>query len=116
MNSPNQPWDLYFPGVDGVPFRSRNPPALKQNERSVEVCDVKIKVLDLSIEDDLKEYQRICDLVAKGLYYLSREEIMPNSEKNNWMVLVRYMERYAEPVGELHSRMKFDGQNITTNG
>lgn len=97
---------LYFPGYEGIPFRSQELPLIRtKQERPEEVWDAKIAILNLSVEADLKEYENICDMVAKGYYIISKELIEYDADIKNWRVFIRYLERFAERPGELQKRI-----------
>lgn len=100
---------VVFPGHDGLPFRGSEIPDLRRGgKQPVERKYAKVKVLDLSKPDQLAEYQAICDLVAKGWSALSREEMEWVPEKQNWIVFIRYVEKFAEMEGELEQRAYYD--------
>ncbi len=100
---------IVMPGFEGRPFRGRSIPDLvKGGKAPVERNYAKIRILDLSDPKALEEYQSICDLIAKGWCALSREEVQWVEEKKNWVVLIRYIEKYAEMEGELEQRVYYD--------
>lgn len=106
---------IYFPGVDGIPYRGTENPFIKKDDprQPQETLDAKVKILDLSIDEDLKEYQRIWDMISKDLYVYSSERVMENTEKGNWKVLIRYAERYAEMPNYTQNRLKLDANQTS---
>jgi len=99
------------PGFDGLPFRGLTIPDLvKDGPQPVEVLDAKVRVFDLSDTKQLAEYEAICDKVAKGLFLMSREEMEWVPENKNWMVMIRFLPRYAEEAGKHLNRLKFDSE------
>lgn len=104
---------IAFPGVDGAPFRGTQIPNMMHRDavQPQVVLSAKVKVLDLAKPDELTEYTRIFNCIARNLYVLSFEEIKYNETTQNWKVLIRYGERYAMMPGELEARTQLvDGQ------
>lgn len=100
---------VVMPGYDGLPFKGQSIPDLvKGGKAPVEKRYAKVKIFDLSNKEQLAEYQAICDLVAKGWCALSKEDMQWVPEKQNWIVFIRYLERYAEMEGELEQRAYYD--------
>ena len=96
-----------FPGVGGIPFRGDVVPNIKNedNRQPVEVNDAKIRIFDLSDPEQLKEYERVFDMVAKGIWYVSMENVQYDPIKQTWKILLRYVEQYMEMPGELERRL-----------
>lgn len=103
---------IVFPGHEGAPFRGQQVPNLKSEDQLVEVWDARVEIFDLSQPEHMEEYRRICDNIAKGWYILSyeKQEFIP--DKRTWLVLIRYIERYAEQPGYLEERIYHNGRGI----
>lgn len=80
-------------GMDGLPFRA-NPDSLYTNkeieQKAFISADVGVRVFNLSVPEDLKEYGEILEKAANGLYQLllDREDFVP--ETGTYMVLVKW--------------------------
>jgi len=92
-----------YPGIDGLPFRlpvgDRVPDLVEddaQSRRPVEVYDGKVRMFDMGKPEDVEEYAKIFDLVAKGVAQFAREEVHWNQKTNSFCVFLRWMEIYTE--------------------
>ena len=110
---------IAFPGFEGAPYRGSAIPMLKNTdpERTQPQVNLyaRVKILDLSKPEQLAEYQRIYDCIAKGYYVFSYEDIQFVKSSNSWTVLIRYGERYAEQPGVLEQRIKLKQGEIVAN-
>jgi len=99
---------IAFPGVDGVPFRGTSIPVLKGDEfdKLVEVLDVKIRIFKLNNDEDLKEYARVVDMIAKGVFTAIDETKNWVPEDKTWYVLLRWAEKYKELPNHSISRIQ----------
>ena len=91
-----------LPGYQGVPYRgpardikSDDPEHIQPEIRA----KVHIQILDLSKQDDVDEYTRICQVIANGYGQLSKEDMQYDKRKKNWRVFVRWLELFATPKG-----------------
>lgn len=88
-----------YPGYEGIPFRSKKdaPPDLKKEDPDPEiVVDAKIRVLDLTKEDDLMLYEFIWDQCAKRRFVHPSEERQYDPELKGWRVLIRFGVQWLE--------------------
>lgn len=89
-----------YPGFDGIPFRSKSsiPPDLKADDAvlPVVVVDAKVKVFDLTNEEQLSHYEFIWDQVAKGRFVQPVEERQYDPELKGWRVFIRFGVRWLE--------------------
>jgi hypothetical protein len=88
-----------FQGFDGIPFRGNKvPPLLKQEDRVQPevVVDAKVRVLDLTKEEDQKFYEFIWDQVAKGRFTAPVEDRQYDHRIHGWRVLIRFGVRWLE--------------------
>jgi len=67
---------------------------LKFNQR-VHICR-----LDLGSPEGLQEYEKICQEVNDGRAQMSFEERMYVPERQQWVVLVRWIEQWFSPAEE----------------
>lgn len=90
----------HYKGFQGIPFRSKSgkAPDIKANDpkKPVITADARVNILDLGNETDLKEYTRIWDGAAKGLYMISAEDRQWVPEAATWKVFLRWAVRYWE--------------------
>ena len=88
---------------EGLPYRG---PAidLKDTDRIEAILKLNTKIyvrrFDLSQEDDLKEYERICQLIVEGQAQLSYELKQYSKTDKNWVILIRWIELWYSPRGE----------------
>lgn len=92
--------ELVWPGTpDGLPMRvtgSARP--LLRNEELEDapiVCDAKAKVFNLSIPEDLLEYQGILDRYANGWYDIISKAEMYDQTIQNWRVKLEWIQKYG---------------------
>jgi hypothetical protein len=102
--------NVVFPGYDGIPFRGRAIPNLKNDDarQPEEVWDGRARVFDFSVPDDVLEYNRIIDNVAKGIYILCAEDRYWSRKTDNIKIYARWAERFAEPPNA-----RFERVNVT---
>jgi len=83
-----------WPGLDGIPFRGKSIPMLKENDpesvRPQVVFEPFVFVLDLSNPQDLEDYRNIWVLVTNNAAVISVEERQYDQEKKNWRVFIRW--------------------------
>lgn len=106
--------EIHFPGYEGIPYRGPVPQLANNDAVKPEtVQDAKIKVLDTSKADDLQEYERICDNIAKGISLMSMEKVQWVEDTKSWMILIRYIELYAEMPNSVAQRAKLTKEGIS---
>jgi hypothetical protein len=96
----------YFPGIDGVPFRTRNTtaPDIKwsdpETKRPVFATDMHADVFDLSSEDDRKKLETILTKCAKGVAYESSRSQVFDEAHSTFRVLLIWGEHFYEDPQE----------------
>lgn len=93
----------YFRGISGQRYRQpvqdgHIPPTIKDPKKELqERVAAKVRVFDLSNEEDLKDYQRVLNDCANGYsqHAMIKEEY--DQETKNWRVLMRWYELLLEP-------------------
>lgn len=76
----------------GPPVQVANPSMIKPQEAAafIEFTTAFAKVFDLSKPQDLIDYNTVIDGVAKGFAQLSSEERQFITEKQNWVIFLRW--------------------------
>jgi hypothetical protein len=91
--------DMILPGIDGVPFKGKSIPDIKEDDidskRPKQGRDVHVDVLDLSKEEDLDYYQDICQLVGNGYAEISFERETYDESIKSWRVFIRWILNYT---------------------
>lgn len=86
-----------MPGYDGLPFRG-DVPDLKNDDPEHKLPQIgqtaHVEILDLSIKDQLKHYEEVCQLVANGFAAISKEDMQWDPKKKNWRVFLRWIEYF----------------------
>jgi hypothetical protein len=111
----DQPTQIVFPGFDGIPYRGRGVPNLRNDDikQPEEVWDGRAKVFDFSKEEDVIDYNRIVDNVAKGIYILCVEHHHWSPKTDNIKIYARWAERFAEPPNARYERVQVNGNQIS---
>ena len=97
---------VLFPGLDGIPFRSRNgqAPLLKSSDplraQPKIVTDMHVRQFDLSNVEEVKIVTQILDRCAKGQAYLSKQLEQYDSELKSWRMLLIWGEHFLEEPNE----------------
>jgi len=96
--------DSVLPGHNGLPFRGPVPNLKDSDPVQPEVANqVFVHVLNLTDKEDLKTYQKICQMVGNGYAQISFEEREYDKEAKNWRVLIRWMLLYTHMPREAAS-------------
>jgi hypothetical protein len=108
---------VLFPGFDGIPYRGRGVPNLKNEDarQPEEVWDGHARVFDFSIPEDIMEYNRIVDNIAKGIYVLCIEDRHWSEKTDNIKIYARWAERFAESPNARFERVQVNGTQISFN-
>ena len=87
---------ITMPGWDGLPFRGTIPD-LKDGDpkQPVQHQKVHIEILCLWVENDMKKYREICQVVANGYGLISKEDARYDEQKKNWRVFIRWLELFT---------------------
>ena len=104
-----------LPGMDGIPFRTREPGVQSYKEddpahlRPQVVHDVDVRIFHLDKEDDLKEYKKILNACAQGLGRLiGTPDTQYNEETGTWKVLLTWaMYFYEDPRETKSNQIKY---------
>jgi len=78
------------------------PPSLNRDAMDAAVQYVTygyVKVLDLGKPEDMTTYQRVANMVASGYADIAVEDRHLVPERNTWLVLLRWYEKYATIPG-----------------
>lgn len=81
------------PNFDAPVRYTGDTPLLKEGDKLEETGEVGINIFRLSDPEHLKQYQNICDNIAKDIYVLSKEDLQWDPEVKNWIVFIRYIKR-----------------------
>ena len=93
---------FYFRGLKGQRFRQPTamgprPPDIKDPHKELmERIAAKVRVFDLSNDDDLRDYQRVLNDCANGFAQHAKTEEVYDEETKNWRVLLRWYEFLLE--------------------
>lgn len=86
---------------DGAPLKAPNIVNIVEGRTKLRpVIEAKVKVFDLSKEEDLDEYRLILDRARNGWYKIDYVERVFIPEKKNWLILLEWSERYVKPESE----------------
>lgn len=98
--------EVAFPGHNGIPFRGRQLPLLKQEEADQleEVWDHHSQIFDLSVEDSRSAYNKVCDNAAKGIVFLRVHHVQWPDNVIAPRIFVAWLARYAERHGAKFER------------
>ena len=90
-----------LPGFEGLPFKGRIP-NLKETDRVQPqiAAQVYVHVLNLSNDEDMKLYQKICQVVGNGMGQISFEKHEYDKDIKSWRVFIRWMLNYAHMPSE----------------
>lgn len=113
-------WPSIEPGEPPLLTDDGNEPLLRRGEREQRLARMpvaRVKVFDLSVEDDAAEYARIMGFVALGWFEISREEIQFVEAIANWKIFLRWLEIYQVNSSSLPSRITTNvhGQPVHSN-
>lgn len=90
---------VIMPGVDGMPFRGRNIPDIKENDpakkRPQEAVKAHVDILVLNDTKQVERYKHILQVVANGFGIMGSEDRQYDPEAKTWRVLVRWWEVYT---------------------
>ena len=85
-----------FPGFEGLPFRgdvfSRKADDPEHMQPQIG-AKAHVDVLDLSNEDHMKRYRKICQMVANGFAKISQERLDFDGKK--YVTFIRWLEMFA---------------------
>jgi hypothetical protein len=81
------------PNFDAPIRYTGDTPLLKSTDKLEETGEVGINIFTLADPIQLKQYQNICDNIAKDLYILSKEDLQWDPDAKNWIVFIRYIKR-----------------------
>lgn len=85
-----------------VPFRGPVPLVRPDDpQQPEEFHDGKVAVFDLSDRDQLVRYNEIVNQCARGTAVMCKEEVTFSEKSNNYVVFVRWMERFYATVDHL---------------
>lgn len=91
--------EVMFPGYNGMPFRGKVVPDLKESDPEHVQPQmgqrVHVDILDLANEDHLAHYRKVMQLVGNGIASISHEEIKFDSKDFRFIVFLRWLEYYA---------------------
>jgi hypothetical protein len=106
--------DIIFPGWDGIPYRGRAVPDLKESDKGQpeEVWDGKARVFDFDKQADVLEYNRIVDCAAKGIYVICVEDRHWSEKTDNIKIYLRWAERFAELPNSRYERVQINDTQI----
>ena len=94
---------FYFKGMRGERYRhptSMGPTAPDIKDRKKELEEriaARVRVFDLSNDDDVRDYQRVLNDCANGFAQHAKTEEQYDPEIKNWRVLMRWYEFLLEP-------------------
>ena len=90
--------------LEGLPYYG-DPVDLKKTDdlekKVVLKSEVGVRVFSLWKESDLEDYKQACQKVNDGLYQLSVEERKFSEKDGGWLVLMRWIEPWWEPIGDV---------------
>lgn len=98
---------LMFPGYEGLPFRGNTVPILRQEELETKlqvVGDGHARSFNFNKPEDVAEYNRIIDNVAKGIYEISMEKVDWSERENAYVSFVRWVQYQVEPRNAVYER------------
>lgn len=106
-------WRL-LPGLDGIPYRTRNGtvPLLKEDDpayrRPQMQPEVSVRVFDLGSDEDRVEYARILNLCARNLGRVMQQDTQYCEDEKNWRVLLTwatYFYEHPEETKQEHRKL-----------
>ncbi len=85
-----------WPGRDGLPFRGKSVPSIKDDDelQPSRATKAHVDVFNLADQEDLIAYEKVMQVIANGFGALGAEERVYDNDVKNWRIFVRWWELY----------------------
>ena len=90
------------PSFNGLPYRGK-PEVFDAKNQPVLAYQVHIKKFELDNDKDLKEYTNVMQMKADGLCEISFEDRQYVPEKQHWVVLLRWFDKFYKSKKEINN-------------
>ena len=88
-----------LPGYDGLPFRGKKIPDVKEDDpdrkKPQQGIQVHLDILHMNNKEDRERYTSIMQLVVNGFGQVGLEEVVNDEKNNSWRILLRWYELYS---------------------